>query len=99
MPQPVERVERRLPVPAQIRGRARAIHDERVWHVVFGWIERVRGGVEAHVGQAAALELREERLEPFWVFVVDGDRLHGYPGEGSRAKRLSRCSFLTRIKR
>src|SRR5512142_3076272 len=76
----MQRMEGRLPVAAQVRRRARAIHDERVGDVVFGWIETVRGGVEPDVRHVAPLELGEERLEPVGLLVVDGDRFHGRSG-------------------
>ena len=76
----MQRVERRLAVAAQIRRRARAVEDERIRHVVLRRIEDVRRRVEAHVRQAAPLELGEERLEPVGMFVVDRDRLHGLSG-------------------
>src|SRR5512146_3028213 len=76
----MQRMEGRLPVATQVRRRARAIHDERVGDVVFGWIEAVRGGVEPDVRQVAPLELGEERLEPVGMLVVDGDGFHGRSG-------------------
>src|SRR5262245_41822736 len=76
MPQPVQRVERRLTVAAQIRRRARTIEHERIRCVVFRWIEDVRGRVESRVRQTAPLQLGEERLEPVGMFVVDRDGLH-----------------------
>ena len=50
VPQPVQRVERRLPVPAQVRRRARAIEDERVRRLGLRRIEEC----------AAASSLRTE---------------------------------------
>src|SRR5512143_1921092 len=82
----MQRVEGRLPVAAQVRRRARAIHDERVGNVVFRRIETVRGGVEPDVRQVAPLELGEEQLEPVGVLVVDGDGFHGRSGVKVRSQ-------------
>ena len=90
----MQRVERRLPVSAQIRRRARAVDDERIRNVVLRRIEDVRRRVEAHVRKPAPVELGEERLEPVGMLVVDRDRLHVLSGEGRRSRLL--CS-LTRI--
>ena len=84
MPQPVQRVERRLPWPRRYADGLARLNDERVGHVVFGRIEDVRRGVEAHVRKSAPIELGEERPEPVRVFVVERDRLHGCPGVGRR---------------
>ena len=40
----------------------------------------MRRGVQAHVGNVSAIQLREERTKPVGVLVVDGDGLHGKSG-------------------
>src|SRR4051812_32114429 len=62
---------------AQVGGRTRAVHDERVGNVVLRRVEDVCRSVEPDVVAAAPIELGEERLEPVGVFVVNGNRLHG----------------------
>src|SRR5678816_1857210 len=84
MAEPVQRMKRGLPVPAQICGRTRAIHDQRIGNVVLRRVEHVRRRVEADVGNAAAVKLGKQRLEPVWMFVVDRDGLHVLSGEGRR---------------
>ena len=93
MPQPVQRVERGLAVPAQIRRRARAIDDQRIRNVVLGRIEHVRRRHRGARREAAPVKLGEERLEPVWMLVVDRDGLHVGSGEGRRIDSGS----LTRI--
>jgi hypothetical protein len=73
--EPVQRVERRLRVASEVCRRGCAVHDDRILRFLFGRVPHVGRGVEPHVGELAAVQLLEERLEPVRVFVVDGDGL------------------------
>ena len=77
MAQPLQRVERRLTVAAQIRRRTRPVEHQRVRHRTLGRVVGVRGGIEAHVGDAAPIELGEERPEPVRMLVKDRNGFHG----------------------
>src|SRR5689334_11026291 len=94
MLQPMQRVEGRLAMTAQVRRRARPGEDKRVRHVALRGIERVRRGVQADGRYAAALQLGEERLDPVGMFVVDRDGMHaGSPGKGRVVRPLSPATW------
>ena len=75
--EPLQRIERRLPVTTQVCRRTRTIEDERIRRRAFPRIVRVRRGIEPHIWHASPIQLGEQRAEPIGVLVEDGDRVHG----------------------
>jgi hypothetical protein len=75
MSQVMERLEDRVRMSARPGRRAHAIHEQGVRRFARSGIERQRVGADTLEGDAAALQLGEERLEPERVLVEDPDRL------------------------
>ena len=78
VPQPVQRVERGLGVPAQVRRGTRTIEHQRPWCLGLRWIEQVRGRIQSLEGNAASLQFHEEWTEPVRMFVIDRNRQTGH---------------------
>ena len=76
VPEPLQRVERRLSMPAQIGGRTRAVEHQRIRHAAFGRIVGVRRRIEADVRDPPAIQLGKQGTEPVRMLVENGDRLH-----------------------
>ena len=74
--QPLQRVERRLAVSAQIGGRARAVEHQRVRYASLRGVVRVRRGIEPDVRHAPPIQLGEQGAKPIGMLVEDGDRIH-----------------------
>src|SRR5262245_41867678 len=75
MREPTEREKRSLHAATQIRRWAHAIENERVRASAFGRVVAMRPRIETDVVNPPAVEFREHRPEPIWVFVINGDRL------------------------
>ena len=74
--QVAERVENRVGVAASPRRWAHAIENQAELLMAVGRdVEMMVGGVEADVGDGAAIQFRENREKPARVLVVDGDGL------------------------
>ena len=72
--EPIEGVERGLPVAAEIGRGTRPVDDEGIGRVEVGGIVLMGVGIEPDPGDAAAIEFQKQRPEPIRVLVIDGDR-------------------------
>ncbi len=76
VPEPLQRVESRLSMPAQIGGRTRAVEHQRIRHAALGRIVGVRRRIEADVRDPPAIQFGKQGTEPVRMLVENGDRLH-----------------------
>src|SRR3989441_9175026 len=103
----LQRVEHGLAVTAQIGRRAHPVEKQRVGRPPVTGIVAVARRVHADVGNAAPVELREQRAEPIRVLVIDRDRpLPGHahcppsanPRASAAASRAARCTWASRAR-
>jgi hypothetical protein len=92
----VQGVEDRVGVAASPRRRAHPVDEERVPARLLARIEDVTCGVDTLIGNAPAIELREERLEPERMLVENSDRVLGNrqrrPSRGARVSSGERLA-------
>ena len=85
----VEAMEDRVRVPARPRRRTHPVQHERVPELARAGIEHQLVGAQRPVRDAAAIQLREERLKPERVLVQDRERRVVHPVEGTDARSAS----------